>query len=145
MATVEQSRMSNNQFRNVYIYFVLLIPAAAFGFWKTYFAILNNLPETVTPVIHIHALLMIVFLLVLIAQAWFIRTKRFRPHRWVGRSSYVIAPLIIVLGLAAIHEVFNRAPGGVPVEGFSGSRLTVFGFGQLLAFGLSWGLAIRCG
>lgn len=142
MATAEHSRMPTMKFGNLFIYFVLLIPAAVFGFWKTYFGILTHLPETVTPLIHIHALLMMVWLFMLIVQAWFIRTKRLRLHRWVGRSSYVIAPTIVLLGLAVIHEVFNRTPGGVPLDGFSGSRIVVLGFGQLLGFGLSWGLAI---
>ncbi len=105
-----------NSFRNVYIYLALLIPVTTLGFWKTYFAILDNLPDKITPLIHVHASLMILWLLVLIAQAWFIRTKRFRPHRWVGRSSYVIAPLIILFGLAAAHKVLNYTPEGVTVE-----------------------------
>ena len=129
-------------FRNVYIYFAVLIPATILGFWETFLSILDNLPDKITPLIHVHALLMTLWLLMLIAQAWFVRTKRFRPHQWVGRSSYVIAPLIIFLGLATLHEALNRTPGGVPVEGPVGSRLGVFGFGQMLAFGITWGLAI---
>jgi hypothetical protein len=131
-----------NTFRNVYIYFALLVPLTILGFWPTFFAIFDNLPPKVTPVIHAHALLMFVWLFMLIAQAWFIRTKRFRPHQWVGRASYVIAPLIILLGLATFHEALNRTPGGVPMDGPVGSRIGVFGFGQMLAFAVSWGLAI---
>lgn len=128
-----------NPFRNVYIYFALLIPVTILGFWPTFFAILGNLPDKVTPLIHVHASVMFLWLFMLIAQAWFIRTMRFRPHQWVGRSSYVIAPLIILLGLATLHEALNRTPGGVPIEGSEGSRLGVLGFGQMLAFGITWG------
>ena len=67
-------------FRNVYIYFAVLIPATILGFWKTFLSILDNLPDKITPLIHVHALLMTLWLLMLIAQAWFVRTKRFRPH-----------------------------------------------------------------
>ena len=97
-------------FRNLYIYFALVLPVAIFAFWKTYFGILNDLPKHITPLLHVHVLLMILWLLMLIAQAWFIRTNRFRPHKWVGRSSYAIAPLIILLFLAVFHEIFNRTP-----------------------------------
>ncbi len=131
-----------NPFRNVYVYFALLIPTTILGFWETYFAILDNLPDKVTPLIHVHASLMFLWLFMLIAQGWFIRTKHFRPHKWVGRSSYVIAPVIILLGLATLHEALNRTPGGVPIEGPVGSRLSVFGFGQMLTFGITWALAI---
>ena len=129
-----------NPYRNVCIYFALLIPAAIFGFWKSYYGILGNLPDKITPLYHVHALLMILWLLMLIAQAWFIRTNRFRPHQWVGRSSYAIAPFIILLILAVIHEMFNSTPEGVPHEI---ARLNVLGFGQVLAFGITWGLAIK--
>ncbi len=78
--------------KNLHIAFALLIPVTVFGFWKTYFRIPDDLPDTFTAVTHGHAALMFLWLLMLVAQAWFIRTRRFRPHRWVGRSSYVIAP-----------------------------------------------------
>ncbi len=123
-----------NPFRNLYICFALLIPVTVFGFWETYFKKLDNLPDYITPLVHVHALLMMLWVLMLIAQAWFIRTKRFRPHRWVGRSSYVIAPLIIVLGLATLHHNFNRT--------LVDARQNVFAFGMVLAFGITWGLAI---
>ena len=130
-----------NPFRNVYIYFALLVPVTIFGFWRTFFAILGNLPDKVTPLTHVHALLMMLWLLMLVVQAWFIRTKRFRPHQWVGRSSYVIAPLVILSGLAALHQEFNRTPPqGVSIEEIF--RLDVLAFGMLLAFGITWGLAI---
>jgi len=129
-------------FRNVYIYFALLIPAAVLAFAKTFFAGVTISGKPLTDLLRIHTALMVLWLLMLIAQAWFIRTKRFRLHRWVGRSSYMIAPLIVLLGLATLHEVLNRTPGGVPSEGPEGARLGVFGFGQMLAFGIAWGLAI---
>jgi hypothetical protein len=127
-------------FRNVYVCFALVLPLAIFAFWKTYFGILGNLPEHITTLLHVHTLLMIIWLLMLIAQAWFIRTKRFRLHRLVGRSSYVVVPVIILTILAVFHEMFNRAPDSVPPEL---ARLNVLGFGQVLAFGITWGLAIK--
>ncbi len=131
-----------NPCRNVYIYFALLIPAAVIAFAKTFFAGVTFSGKSLTDLLRAHTALMVLWLLMLIAQAWFIRTKRFRLHRWVGRSSYMIAPLIILLGLATLHELLNHTPGGVPIEGPEGSRLSVLGFGQMLAFGISWGLAI---
>jgi len=129
-------------FRNVYIYFALLIPAAVLAFAKTFFAGVTFSGNSLTVLLRVHTALMVLWLLMLVAQAWFIRTKRFRLHRWVGRSSYVIAPLLILFGLVAVHELLNRTPGGVPIGGPVGARLGVFGFGQMLAFGITWGLAI---
>ncbi len=134
--------VSLRPFRNVYIYFALLIPAAVLAFAKSFFAGVTFSGKSLTVLLRVHTAVMVLWLLMLIAQAWFIRTKRFRLHRWVGRSSYVIAPLIILLGLATLHEVLNRTPGGVPIGGPVGARLGVFGFGQMLAFGITWGLGI---
>jgi hypothetical protein len=134
-----------NQFRNVYIGFALVVPVTIFAFWKTYvrtfFRIPGELPESLTPLTHVHAALMFLWLLMLIAQAWFIRTRRFRPHRCVGRSSYVIAPLIILSGLAVLHQAFNRTPPqGVNIQEVF--RLDELAFGMVLAFAITWGLAI---
>lgn len=139
MNAVENTRSSKSPFANAYIYLALLIPATLLGFWKTYFAILNDLPEAITPAIHVHALLMVLWLFLLAAQAWFIRTKRFRPHRWIGRSSYVLAPVIVWAGLIAVYEVLNRTPEGVTPDA---ARINVFGLFQMLAYAATWGLAI---
>ena len=99
MGTVGNARGSGIPFRNVYIYCALLIPVAVLAFAKSYFAGVTFSGKSVSVVIHIHTALMVLWLLMLIAQAWFIRTKRFQLHRWLGRSSYVIAPLIILAAL----------------------------------------------
>jgi hypothetical protein len=139
MNTAEHSGASGIPFRNAYVYLVLLIPVMVFGFWKTYFLMLGNLPDTLTPLVHFHAALMILWLLMLVGQAWFIRTRRFGAHRWVGRSSYMIAPLIIWTGLAAIH--FDRDPDGLSLPPEL-ARLNVLAFGMVFAYAVTWGLAI---
>jgi hypothetical protein len=139
MATVPAPSNSRTSFRNVYIYFALLIPAAMLGFGPFLLDGLTFSGRSLTPTVLVHATLMVLWVLMLTAQAWFIRTNRFRLHRWVGRSSYVIAPLILMGVLIAQHEQFNH-----PAEGSStgGARLEVFGFGMDLAFAVTWGLAI---
>ncbi len=127
-------------YRSVYIYLALVIPVSIFAFWKTYFGIIGDLPATTTPSLHVHATLMCLWLIMLVAQAWFIRTKRFRPHRWVGRSSYVIAPLMILSSLITIHGFFNHAPKDETLT--QAFRLNELGFGMVLAFAITWGLAI---
>jgi len=141
MVTVESARTFRRPFRNAYIWFALLIPATVFAFWKPYFGILGHLPEDMTAVVHVHAVLQMLWLFMLIAQAWFIRTRRFRLHRLVGRSSFVIVPLIILTGLVTTHAFFNKPPPpGVTFEELR--SLDVITLGQLIAFGLTWWLAI---
>ncbi len=139
MTTVGKVHASGNPYRNVYIFLALLIPAVLLAFAASYFKGLTFSGKSVTVLIHMHTALMMLWVFMLIAQAWFIRTKRFRLHRWVGRSSYVIAPVVIVTALVTDHELLNRAPEGISVEE---ARIDVFAWGQMLAFGVSWGLAI---
>ena len=75
--------------------------------WIRDTATFGNLPEGITALVHVHAALMILWLFMVIAQAWFVRTMRFRLHRWVGRSSYLIVPVIILSGLVTTHASFK--------------------------------------
>ena len=70
----------------------------------------------------------------LVGQALFIRTKRYALHRRVGRSSFVIAPVIIVVTLLAVLGETNIKA--------TDARIKIFGLGITLAFGVTWGLAI---
>jgi len=140
-ASIAVSRSPRETLRMALLFFALLLPTTAFAFWKSYFGILRSLPESMTAVVHVHAALMILWLLMLVAQAWFVLTGRFRLHRWVGRSSFVIVPAIVLSGLATTHAFFNKPlpPGVTEVELRS---LDIITLGQLVAFGLTWWLAI---
>jgi len=143
MTTVSTPRGARSPFRNVHVYFALLIPAAVLGFGKSVFGGVTFSGRPLTPVVLVHGALMGLWVLMLIAQAWFIRTKRFRLHRWVGRSSFVVAPIIIVGVLVTEHEnlnhVLNHGSEGAFAEQ---AQLEVFGVPQILGFAVTWGLAI---
>ena len=124
---------------NLQIFFALLIPVALLAFAKSYFTGVTFTGKSVTVLIHAHTALMVIWLLMLIAQVWFIRTKRFQLHRWVGRSSYAIAPLILVAMIVVSHESLNRTAGSLSTQG---AQIEVYTWGQLLGFGLAWSLAI---
>ena len=119
--------------------FLILIVTAILAFWKSYFGIFNTLPETATFRIHAHASIMLLWLLMLLIQALLIRIKQYKIHKFIGRISFVIVPLLIWTGLVLIHEVFNRNPNNVPTEV---ARLNVYSFGQLVAFLITWCLGI---
>ena len=134
-------RVSRPDFANTWIWFALLIPAVLLAFTSSYLVDgLTFSGKSVTPLIHIHTALMMMWVLMLIAQAWFIRTRRFAMHRIVGRSSFLVAPLIVVMGLIGAHETLNRAPDGISLVD---AQIEVYTWGQLLGFGLAWALAIQ--
>jgi hypothetical protein len=125
-------------YRNVCLYLALLIPVALLAFWKTYSSGVTFSGRSATPVVHLHAALMTLWVLMLIGQAWLIRTKRFRVHRWVGRSSFLIAPIIIWSAAVAVRGTIGRDAEGIVQD----ASLQIFGLGQVLVFAVTWGLAI---
>jgi hypothetical protein len=134
MSLAKLAGNSRTRFQNVYIFLLLIIPLAILGFWKSYFGIINSLPEHISPLVHIHGWLMFLWLLMLIAQAGVMRARRFRVHRWIGRGSYILAPVAILSGLAALHHEFNRT--------FEFARVDVIALGMVLAFSTTWTLGI---
>ena len=66
-----------------WIVLALLIPAALLGFANSYFRGLTFSGMTVTGLVHVHAALITLWLLMLVGQAWFIRARRYTWHRWV--------------------------------------------------------------
>lgn len=130
---------ARSPYRNLHFYFALLIPGAVLGFGPFLFNGVTLSGRPLTPIVQMHGALMGLWLVMLTAQAWFIRTNRFQIHQWVGRSSYVIAPAIILSVLVTGHESFNQAPEGVNAEF---ARQFVFDTGMNLAFAVTWGLAI---
>ena len=140
MVTLERPPGPRRPFRNAYIGLALLIPLTLLAFFKSYSGGVTFSGRPVTLLVHLHTALMVLWLLMLVAQAWLIRSRRFQLHRWLGRSSYALVPIIVIAMLAADHESVNLVPGGITPEG---ARIEVFAWGQLVAFALCWGLAIR--
>jgi hypothetical protein len=70
------------------------------------------------PVLHVHAVLMGSFLLLLLAQSVMMATGRSKLHKQVGLSAFVLVPALIVVGviLAATkyHMVWDGAHHGPP-------------------------------
>lgn len=77
---------------------------ALWAFWPSYYSHLNNLEE---PGLHFHGLAMTTWCLLLIAQAFLIRVKKYALHRFVGKVSYVVFPFIVVATLNLIHYRFQ--------------------------------------
>ena len=75
-------------------FFVAIFIITNLGFYKTY---LIHFPtfEGFPWVYHVHGMLSMAWILMLIAQAYLIRAKKYDLHRLVGKLSYVIMPLFL--------------------------------------------------
>src|SRR5262245_5692020 len=91
------------------------IPAVLLAFAPTYFQGITVSRLSVTALVHLHTALMVLWVLLLISQAWLIRARQYRIHRWVGRSSFIIVPPIVLVTLMLWRESLNRMPITMPV------------------------------
>ena len=73
---------------------------ALIAFWPTYL----SRPFTADTHTHLHALTATLWMLMLVAQPLAIRTKRLALHRRLGRSSYVLAPLVLMSMVLLAHS-----------------------------------------
>ena len=122
-------------YRNAAAYFALMLPATILGFWTTYFSILSSVKLS----FHVHGSLMILWVMMLMAQAWFIRTRRFAWHRLVGKASFVVAPLLIWSALIVSHELIRRGESSVTPDELQGLTLPL---GGIFSFAVVYALAI---
>src|SRR4051794_39200346 len=70
------------------------------------------------PILHVHAVLMGSFLLLLLAQTTLAATGRIDQHRRLGVIGMVLAPALIVVGLILVptfyHSFWDAAHSGLP-------------------------------
>ena len=98
-----QTPSSKIAFDKAGFYFVALVIIALLGFWQRYFSELVAGTSDHAFTFHFHAVMVSLWLTLLIVQPILIRKKKFSIHRAVGRSSYVVMPLLILSVLMIQH------------------------------------------
>lgn len=129
----------SHAYRNTIIFILLVLAGVQWGFYYSY---TSHFPEFkgVSKTTHIHGMLMMTWLILLIVQPLLIMTGRQKLHRTIGKSSYVLGPLILVTiflvgkigyetDLKAAPENINLAIRALDIRGF-------------FMFGIFWALAM---
>jgi hypothetical protein len=103
------------------------------GFWPSYF---SRLLETGWRE-HFHGITLVSWCMLMVTQAYLIRSNQRPLHRRVGKLSYLLAPLVVISTIALAHSRYPQ------------DELTVFAFyglalptGLLAQFLFAYGLAI---
>lgn len=122
--------------RTAVFWFVGLLILVVAGFWKTYFSVFFQGMDRAH---HFHGIAMLVWVLLLINQAWLVRRRNFNLHRKTGKISYPLAPLIVLSGIIVTY--FNIGRVEDPLQPFMQSIFFLGLFSSVL-FGLLYGLAI---
>jgi hypothetical protein len=128
------------------LFFAAFVAVALWGFWASYYSNPLSLATRIDPwMVHVHALIMSLWCLMVVAQSVLIRTNRRELHRTVGKSSYVLAPVIIILGVIVVHDSLGTDESSIVdgmISDIGAVRVAVFLVGQAVLFAVLYGLAI---
>ena len=86
--------------------FLGLFALSLLAFWKTYV----THPTSFDPYTHVHAVLMVGWFAILIAQPFLIRRERRATHRVLGRISFALVPLLVVSIILLTHARVTAVP-----------------------------------
>jgi hypothetical protein len=116
-------------------YFLLSLPLIfVAGFWIPYLSEIPRFDASITVPVHLHALLLFAWVVLLVVQPLAIRSGAFNLHRVLGRISYVLMPLIVLSAVAMMHKEYHehlasgvRSGAALAAEFLSASQLALLG------------------
>ena len=107
---------------------------ALFAFWPGYFHNPFSVPDYH---IHVHGIIATSWCVLLVVQAYLIRSKNRDLHRRLGKLSYVLAPLVFLSTVSVYQNLVQGNEVTVSEQMFAGLV-----FGEVTLFALMYGLAI---
>ena len=97
-------------------FYIAMLGLATVAFWPGYLAVPKLERSGWT---HFHAVTGTLWLSVLIVQPWAILNGRRELHVWVGRMSYLLAPLVLVGFVGLAHSSMQgKTPQGQAVDAY---------------------------
>ena len=126
-------------YRNTAIFIILIMIGIQWGFYRTYTSEFPNfINKTIT--IHVHGILLMMWMILLIVQPLLINTGRTQLHRTIGKVSWVLGPLIIVSMFLVGRGSYGRSIGNIPEQvNLATMVLDIRGY---LTFAIFWALAM---
>ena len=92
-------------YKNTGYYFLILIVFVILGFYYPYFSLFPDF-KSITVIVHIHAITLMIWTFILIAQPLFIRYEKYKTHRVIGKFTYFLLPLIIFSSIGVIRQQY---------------------------------------
>ena len=96
------------KYKNVGYFFLILFAFVIIGFFKTYFGLFPYFDEHTTILVHFHATVLTLWVILLIVQPLLIRYKKFAIHRLLGKFTYILVPLIICSFIGMMNKQYNE-------------------------------------
>jgi hypothetical protein len=95
----------NKYYKNIGYYFLTLVIFIALGFYYPYFSLFPTFPS-VTGIVHLHTIILLLWVFTMIAQPLLIRYKKYNTHKIIGKATYVIVPLVILTCMAVMRQQY---------------------------------------
>lgn len=95
-------------YRNLGYVLLVLLPIFVLGFWIPYLSEIPHFDQSITTVVHVHAVVQFSFLILLVVQPLVIRYKAFSTHRILGKLSNILIPFVLVFSLAMLWKEYHE-------------------------------------
>ena len=128
-------KLEKNLNQNSYIYFIGFFILVIAAFWLTY---ITRITEQPNYRMHFHGITLTLWCVMLISQAYLIRSKNNALHKRVGKFSYVLVPLILFTTLDLLHYQLGKVPQLNTMDYFFVALVV----NALIVFVIFYGLAI---
>lgn len=122
---------------------VALVAFVIVGFAKTFYLRIFTDPPSLTMLLHLHAVVFTVWLVLFVTQAALVAVHRVDLHRKLGIASAVFAGVVFVVGVLSVFQ--TAISDHVSPSGLSPSRFSIIGFTSIGLFGvfIALGVAYR--
>jgi uncharacterized membrane protein len=97
------------QYKNLGYFLLILVAFVAAGFYKPYFSLIPNFNADITPLVQAHAILLMSFVALLVAQPLLIRNKQKEFHKILGKLTYFLMPLLVASCVGVIFKEYDEA------------------------------------
>jgi hypothetical protein len=97
------------QYKNLGYFLLILVVLVAAGFYKPYFSLIPNFDASITPLVQVHAVLLLSFVALLVAQPLLIRNRQRRLHADLGKLTYFLMPLLVASCVGVIFKEYDEA------------------------------------
>jgi hypothetical protein len=95
-------------YRYLGFFLLALLPIFIVGFWIPYLSEIPVFEPSITPSVHVHAILLFTWIGLLVFQPLAIRYRAFAAHRLVGRASYLVMALIVPFTVGMIWKEYHE-------------------------------------
>ncbi len=124
---------------NLSLLFAALLLIVILGFYQTYLVFFPKF-QGFNFVQHFHGLMMLLWMMLLIMQPLLIRNKKYQAHRFIGKVSHIVAPLLILSVFLVTKMVYHRSMATLSLQESLAS--IVLGLPNMFAFILLYYLAV---